>query len=55
MKHKVPKSEFDAFTSTVDRLLSVSHSEIQKREQEYQKQAAKNPHKRGPRPKRSIK
>jgi len=55
MRHKVPTSEFDAFTNTVDRLLSVSHSEIQKREQEYQKQAALNPRKRGPKPKRKIK
>jgi len=54
MKRKAPTSEFDAFTNTIDRLLSVPHSEIQRREQEYQKQVARNPHKRGPKPKRKA-
>jgi hypothetical protein len=45
--------EFDAFTKFVDRLLSVPHSELQRREQEYQKQAAQNPRRRGP--KRKVK
>lgn len=47
MKHEAP-NEFDTFTDTIDRLLSVPHSEIQKREQEYRKKVASNPHKRGP-------
>ena len=44
--------EFDAFTRTVDRLLSVPKAEILRRETEYRKQADQNPHKRGPKPKR---
>ena len=49
----MPKTskEFDAFTSLVDRLLKVPHAEIQKRVQQHREQAAKNPHKRGPKPK----
>jgi hypothetical protein len=45
--------EFDAFTKLVDRVLSVPHTEIKRREQEYQKQTAKNPKRRGP--KRKVK
>jgi hypothetical protein len=52
MKPK-PNPEFDAFTKLVDRVLSVPHAEIQRREQEYQKQAAQNPRRRGP--KRKVK
>ena len=42
--------EFDAFTRTVDRLLAVPKAEILRREAEYRKDADKNPHKRGPKP-----
>jgi hypothetical protein len=52
MKPK-PNPEFDAFTKLVDRVLSVPHTEILRREQEYQKQAAQNPRRRGP--KRKVK
>jgi hypothetical protein len=52
MKSK-PNPEFDAFTNTVDRLLSVSHSELQRREREYREKVAQNPRKRGP--KRKVK
>jgi hypothetical protein len=48
-----PNAEFDAFTKLVDRVLSVPRTEIQRREQEYQKQAALNPKRRGP--KRKVK
>jgi hypothetical protein len=48
-----PNPEFDAFTNLVDRVLAVPHAEIQRREQEYQKQAALNPKRRGP--KRKVK
>jgi hypothetical protein len=41
----------DRFNATVDRLLSVSHEEMQRRLNTYKKQAAQNPHKRGPKPK----
>jgi len=45
-------SEYDAFTALVDCVLSVPHSEIQKRVEEHRKAAAKNPRRRGPKPKR---
>jgi hypothetical protein len=45
--------EFDAFTNAVDRLLTVPHDEIQRREKEYRKQVEQNPRRRGP--KRKIK
>ena len=48
---KRTNAELDAFTSLVDRVLSVSHDEIQRREAEYRKQADLNPHKRGPKKK----
>lgn len=43
---------FKRFDATVKTLLSVSHDELMRREQEYKKQAALNPRKRGPKPKR---
>lgn len=46
-------AEFDEFTKLADRVLSVPHSEIARREKEYQKQAAQNPKRRGP--KRKVK
>jgi hypothetical protein len=45
------KTEFDVFTRTVERILAVPKSEILRREAEYQRQAAKNPNRRGPKPK----
>ena len=42
------RRESEAFTRLVDKVLSVPHSEIIKREAEYRKQAAQNPRKRGP-------
>ena len=50
MKHS---GEYDAFTALVDRVLSVSHEEIKRREAEYRKRADANPRKRGP--KRKVK
>jgi hypothetical protein len=49
-------TEFESFTKLVDRVLAVPHSEILKREKEYQEQAAQNPKRRGPRrkPKTSV-
>jgi len=44
-------SEFDAFTRTIDKLLTVSHDELKRRMEAYKEQAAKNPRKRGPKPK----
>jgi hypothetical protein len=45
MKHS---EEYNRFNNLVDRLLSVSHEEMQKREAEYRKEADANPNKRGP-------
>jgi hypothetical protein len=45
MKHS---AEYDRFTNLVDRLLTVSHEEMQRREAEYRKQVDANPHKPGP-------
>jgi hypothetical protein len=45
MKHS---AEYRKFTSFVDRLLTVSHEEMQRREAEYRKQVDANPHRRGP-------
>jgi hypothetical protein len=45
-------SEYASFTNLVDRVLSVPHSEIQQRVEEHREAAAKNPNKRGPKPKR---
>jgi hypothetical protein len=47
MKPK-PNPEFDDFTRTVDKLLSVPREELQKREKEYRERVARNPRKRGP-------
>ncbi|MBV9761549.1 MAG: hypothetical protein JO340_13380 [Acidobacteriaceae bacterium] len=44
-------SEFEEFTRTMDKLLSVSHEEMQRRIAAYKREAAKNPNKRGPKPK----
>lgn len=45
-------SEYEAFTRLVDNVLAVPHSEIQKRVEAHRKAAAKNPRRRGPKPKR---
>lgn len=46
-----PPKEFQAFTSLVDRLLRVPKDEIVRREAAYKAEVAKNPRKRGPKPK----
>jgi hypothetical protein len=43
--------EFDAFTRSIDKILTVSHDELKRRMEAYKEQAAKNPRKRGPKPK----
>jgi hypothetical protein len=45
MKHS---AEFQAFTNLVDKLLTVSHEEMQRREAEYRKQVDADPRRRGP-------
>lgn len=46
-----PSKEYQAFTRLTDRLLAVPRAEVQKRLDAYREQAAKNPRKRGPKPK----
>jgi hypothetical protein len=46
-----PNPEFDAFTRSIDKILTVSHAELKRRMEAYKEQAAKNPRKRGPKPK----
>ena len=43
--------EFVAFRNLTDRLLAVPHAEIQKRVEAHRAEAARNPNKRGPKPK----
>jgi hypothetical protein len=43
---------FKRFDAAMGALLSVSHDELKRREEAYKKQAALNPRKRGPKPKR---
>ena len=43
--------EYDAFTRTMDKLLTDSHDEMKRRMEAYKKLSAKNPRKRGPKPK----
>ena len=50
MKHS---AEYNTFTEVVDRVLSVSREEMQRREAEYRKRSDANPKKRGP--KRKVK
>jgi len=42
---------YQRFDSTLRALLTVPHSELVLREKAYKKKAAKNPNKRGPKPK----
>lgn len=46
-----PSKEFRAFTKLTDRLLAVPRDVLQRRMVAYHEQAAKNPRKRGPKPK----
>jgi hypothetical protein len=52
---KYEPSEYDKFTSLVDRVLAVPHSVIAQRVEEHRKQAALNPNRPGPKPKRKLK
>jgi hypothetical protein len=47
--------EYDAFTRTLDKLLTVPHDELKRRMDAYKEKAAKNPRKRGPKPKSKVK
>lgn len=43
---------FERLQRALRGILAVPHAEIQRRETEYRKQVALNPHKRGPKPKK---
>lgn len=47
-------TEFSAFARLVGKVLNVSKEELKRREELYQRQAAKNPNRRGPKPKRKV-
>jgi hypothetical protein len=47
-------SEYDAFTSLVDRVIAVPHAVIKQRVEEHRKQNANNPSKPGPKSKRKA-
>lgn len=51
VKEPATSAEYDKFKSLLDRVISVPHEEIQRREVEYRKQSDANPNKRGPKPK----
>jgi hypothetical protein len=46
-----PSKEYQAFRDLTDRLLTVPRATVEKRIAEHREQAAKNPRKRGPKPK----
>jgi hypothetical protein len=46
-----PSQEYQAFTSLVDRLLTVPKDEINRRHTVHKERSAANPRKRGPKPK----
>lgn len=49
MKHS---AEYERFTSLVDSVLAVPHSVIKERVENHRKEAAKNPHRPGPKKKK---
>jgi hypothetical protein len=48
------KEAWARFEGAMKKVLAVPHSEIQRRIEEHRKEAAKNPNKRGPKPKRGA-
>ena len=46
-----PPKEYQAFTSLVNRLLTVPKEDVDRRQAEYRQQAEQNPRKRGPKQK----
>lgn len=43
---------WDRFNNAMKSVIAVPHAEIQRRIAEHKKEAARNPHRRGPKPKR---
>jgi hypothetical protein len=52
-KNSTGNVEYDRFTNLVDEVLSVPHSVIKQRIEEHREAVANNPHRRGPKPKKS--
>jgi len=50
-KNATGNIEYDRFTNLVDQVLSVPHSVVKQRIEEHREAVAKNPHRRGPKPK----
>jgi hypothetical protein len=51
VKEPETSREYTAFKSLLDRVMTVPHAEIMRREEEYKKQVDAKPNKRGPKPK----
>jgi len=45
--------QYDRFTNLVDTVLSVPHSVVKQRIEEHRRAVARNPHRRGPKSKKS--
>lgn len=45
---------WERFQQAMKGVLAVPHEEVQKRIEQHRKEAARNPHKRGPKPKRKA-
>jgi hypothetical protein len=52
-KNATGNVEYDRFTNLVDQVLSVPHSVIKQRVEEHRRAVARNPHRRGPKSKKS--
>lgn len=52
-KNEQGNAEYERFNNLVDKVLSVPHSVVQQRIEEHRAAVAQNPHRRGPKPKKS--
>jgi hypothetical protein len=52
-KNATGNVEYERFTNLVDQVLSVPHSVVKQRIEEHRRAAQQNPHRRGPKPKKS--
>jgi len=54
VKEPSTSAEYNRFKSLLNKVMSVPHDEIMRREAEYQKTAALNPNRRGPKPRKRV-